>query len=61
MKKKKLVILIFILFLISPIVISIWTIPNTFNFVTNDDLEESPRFKIETPKLSSGPDGFLMA
>ena len=54
MKKKKLVILILILYLISPIGISIWTIPNTFNFVTNDDLEESPRFKIETPKLSSG-------
>lgn len=54
MRKKKLILLISILFLISPIVISIWIIPNTLNFLRIDDQGEFTNFKIETPKLSSG-------
>ena len=54
MRKKRLVILIIILFLILPIVNSIWTIPNTSNFAGNNEQEEFTKFNIEIPKLSGG-------
>ncbi|GAH49620.1 unnamed protein product, partial [marine sediment metagenome] len=50
----RLVILIFILFLISPLVISTWIIPTTLNFARNDYQEESTKNKIEKPKISNG-------
>lgn len=59
MRKKKLVILIFALFLISPIIISFWTIPNTLTFTSNDDQGESTKFKLEAPKLSNGNNWIL--
>ena len=54
MRKKRFLNLIIIIFLISPIIISIWTVPNTNTFIRNDDQEDSTELKIETPKLSNG-------